>query len=48
MLHQVDFAGAIGVPEIDGEHIERGIDFTNEVQSADAPEVAETAHSKRT
>lgn len=28
MLDEVDFAGAIDVPEIDGEDVERGIDLT--------------------
>lgn len=30
MLHKVDFAGAIGVPEVDGKHVEGGVNFTDE------------------
>lgn len=46
MLHQVDFAGAIGVPEIDSEHIERGVNFTDEGTVRRLPRKSRTRRSQ--
>lgn len=35
MFHQVDFAGPFGVPQVDGKHVEGGVDLTDEKQSVD-------------
>lgn len=34
MLYQIDFVAAVGVPEVDGEDVERSVNFTSTSKSA--------------
>lgn len=39
MLHQVDFAGTFGVPQVDSEHVEGGVDLADEKKSVDDQQI---------